>query len=86
MNKAIEKNTQLKAIFNYLQNHVATATMVSEVTRVPQKSICRYKRDLELKGLVYEVEKKPCKITGFSAWYLSANPFSITKNNIDNGK
>ncbi|WP_199271477.1 hypothetical protein [Cellulophaga sp. L1A9] len=86
MNKAIEKTTQLKTIFHYLQNNVATATMVSEATRVPQKSVCRYKRDLELKGLLYEVEKKPCKVTGFSAWYLSANALLITKNNTDNGK
>ncbi len=38
---------QLETIFNYLRNHVATNTMVSEATGIPQKNICRYKRDLE---------------------------------------
>ncbi len=31
--------------------------MLAEATRIPQKSICRYKRDLERKGLPCEVEK-----------------------------
>jgi hypothetical protein len=64
---------QKKTIFQYLQNHIATGSMISEATGIPQKSICRYKRDLELRGLLYEVEKKYCKITGFKAWYLTTN-------------
>lgn len=66
-------NNQKKNIFNYLQKHIATASMVSYATGVPQKSICRYKRDLEKKGLLFEVEKRFCKITGFRAWYLTTN-------------
>lgn len=65
--------TQLKTIFLYLQNHTATASMVADATGVPQKSICRYKRDLEKRGLLFEVEKKLCKISGFRAWYLTTN-------------
>lgn len=65
--------TQLKTIFHYLQNHTATASMVADATGVPQKSICRYKRDLEKRGLLFEVEKKLCKISGFRAWYLTTN-------------
>lgn len=76
--------TQLKTIFHYLKSHTATASMVSEATGIPQKSICRYKRDLEKRGLLYEVEKKLCKLTGFRAWYLSTNPIfsrSLTLKN-----
>ena len=65
---------QLNAIFQYLQEHIATASMVSDATGIPQKNICRYKRDLEKAGRLYEVEKKYCKITGFKAWYLTTNP------------
>lgn len=77
LNKQSKDNdfkTQLKTIFEYLQEHVATASMVSDATGIPQKNICRYKRDLELAGRLWEIEKKLCKKTGFRAWYLSTNP------------
>lgn len=66
--------TQLKTIFEYLHNNIATASMVSEATGIPQKNICRFKRDLENVGRLWEVEKKLCKKTGFKAWYLTTNP------------
>lgn len=67
-------STQLRTIFHYLENHTATATMVSKATGIPQKCITRYKRDLEKEGLLYEVKKKLCKATDFPAWYLTTNP------------
>lgn len=73
-NKEQSFNTQLITIFEYLHKNIATASMVSEATGIPQKNICRYKRDLENAGRLYEVEKKLCKKTGFRAWYLSTNP------------
>ena len=66
--------TQFITIFYYLQEHTATASMVSAATGVPQKCIIRYKRDLEKVGRLWETEKKYCKHTGFSAWYLTTNP------------
>jgi len=68
------RTTQLKTIFHFLQNHIATASMVSAATGVPQKNICRYKRDLENAEMLWEVEKKLCEETGFRAWYLTTNP------------
>ncbi len=68
------KLTQLQTIFEYLSKKIATATMVSKATKVPQKNICRYKKDLEKRGLIMELEKKTCKVTGFKAWYLTTNP------------
>lgn len=79
--KSIKKSTDLKTIFLYLKNNIATATMVSEATGIPQKSICRYKRDLEKHGKLMEVEKRFCKITGFRAWYLTTNPNFFPKSN-----
>jgi hypothetical protein len=52
--------------------------MISKATGIPQKNICRYKRDLEKHGLIYEVEKNLCKITGFRAYYLTANKNLLT--------
>ena len=72
---------QKKTIFEYLKQYTATASMVSEATGVPQKSICRYKRDLEKQGLLYEVEKKLCSLTGFRAWYLTTNTELFPKSN-----
>lgn len=66
--------SQLKTIFQFLKKHVATASMVSDATGVPQKNICRYKRDLEKAGRLWETSKNICKKTGFKAWYLTTNP------------
>lgn len=74
--------TQEQTIFLYLQNRTATASMVSKATGIPQKNICRFKRDLEKKGLLYEVEKKLCKLTGFRAWYLTTNPDLFQNSNL----
>ena len=71
--KDSEFKNQLKTIFHYLQEHIATASMVSDATGVPQKNICRYKRDLEKAGQLWEIEKRYCAKTGFRAWYLTTN-------------
>lgn len=63
-----------QTIFQYLQEHDATVSMVSDATGICQRNICRYKRDLEKAGLLWEIEKKTCKKTGFKAWYLTTNP------------
>lgn len=66
--------SQKQTIFQYLLTEVATASMVSDATGVPQKSFTRYKRDLEKSGILWEVDKKACKRTGYKAWYLTTNP------------
>ena len=75
------KTNQLKTIFNYLRTHIATASMVSDETGVPQKNLTRYKRDLEKSNLLWEVEKSICKKTGFKAWYLTTDPNHAPSNN-----
>ena len=72
--------TQLQAIFQYLLKHIATASMVSAATGIYQKNICRYKRDLEKAGRLWEIEKTVCKKTGFKAWYLTTNPEQAPKH------
>ena len=72
---------QVKTIFSYLFQNTATASMVAEATGVPQKCICRYKRDLEKEGRLHEVKKDTCKLTGFPAWYLTTNPKLFPKSN-----
>jgi hypothetical protein len=66
--------TQLKTIFEYLQKNEATASMISKETGIPQKNICRYKRDLEKLGKLWELQKTKCSVTGFKAWTLTTDP------------
>lgn len=73
---------QLVTIFHYLKQNIATASMVSEATGVPQKNICRYKRDLEKAGRLWELTKAYCKKTGFKAWYLTTNPDKAPKHSL----
>jgi predicted transcriptional regulator len=65
--------SQLQTIFQYLKKNVATASMVTDATDIPQKCITRYKRDLEKSGQLWEVFKTYCKKTGFKAWYLTTD-------------
>lgn len=79
--KGNNHTTQLKTIFQYLKDNVATATMVYEATGVPQKCITRYKRDLEKLGLLAEVKRQRCKITNCWAWYITTNQNLFPKSN-----
>lgn len=74
------RQNQLQTIFQYLQKHVATASIVAEKTGIPQKNICRYKRDMEKAGHLWEVRKDRCSLTGFKAWYLTTDPQKAPKN------
>jgi len=72
--------SQLKTIFQYLQVRIATSSMISAMG-IPQRNVCRYKRDLERIGRLLEVEKSLCKHTGNKAWCLSTNPDNISFDN-----
>ena len=43
--KTTKKVNQLQTIFQYLQHHTATASMIADGTGIYQKNICRYKAD-----------------------------------------
>ncbi len=73
MPKIKTPESQIKTIFHYLSNQVATASMLSDATGIPQKNITRYKRDLEKTGLLVEVRKDICEATGFKAWYITCD-------------
>lgn len=73
------KRTDRQAIFYYLQENVATAAMVELATGISRNSICRYKKDLEEAGLLWEVARDYCKRTGCMAWYLTTNPHTAAK-------
>ena len=64
---------QLQTIFKYLQNNIATASLVTDATGIPQKCVTRYKRDLEKTGRLWEVIQTYCKKTGHKAWYLTTD-------------
>jgi len=74
-------HTQEKTIFHYLQNHIATASMVADATGISQKCITRYKRDFEKLGILAEVKKDYCERTKHLAWYLTTNKEFFPKSN-----
>lgn len=80
--KVFRKEEQ--TIFKYLQNTIATAAMVSKATGVPHKNICRYKKNLENRNLLFEVYKKNCKLTGYKSWYLTTNK-ALYRKEVKNG-
>jgi len=77
----MDNKSQQYTILQFLKDHTATASMVASKTGIPQKNICRYKRNLEKLGLLWELRKLPCKKTGFRAWFLTTNPENIPTNN-----
>ena len=77
------KKTQEKIILTYLQDHTATASMASKATGLSQKNICRIKRNLEQRGLLREVAKRKCRLTGFPAWYLTTNIVHIVPSKLE---
>ncbi|HEY6142520.1 MAG TPA: hypothetical protein VIV55_03705 [Flavobacterium sp.] len=70
--------SQKKTIFEYLKRYTSTASIIT----IPQKLIYRYKRDLDILGLLNEVEKKLCKLLGFLEWCLTTNPNLFPKSNL----
>lgn len=75
-----EYTTQIQVFHEYLKVHTETATQVSEATGIPQKNICRYKRELEEAGLLWEVEKVFCPSTGYEAYTLTTDPDKAPSN------
>ncbi len=66
--------SQKEIFFNFLKEHTSTASMVSKATGIPQKNICRYKRDLERIDKLWVVKIGKCEDTGCDACFLTTNP------------
>ena len=64
---------QEKIFFEYLKNHVVSATMVNRATGLEQKCITRYKRKFEKVGLLAEVKTARCRVTGRNVAYITTN-------------
>lgn len=67
------KTSDLKTVLSYLNNHIATGSMVCKNTTVEHKNFTRRKRTLEDAGLLQEVKQGLCKVTNQRAWYLTTN-------------
>ena len=68
------KFNELIAVYEYLQNNIATATMTATALNIYRPSLCRRKRTLEKAGLLVEVKAGYCKVTRCKAAYLTTNP------------
>lgn len=72
--KDTDFQAQKRVFYTYLLDNLATASMVEAATGIKQKNICRFKRELEKMGKLWEVVEKRCKITGYNAAYLTTDP------------
>ena len=68
-----DHEAQEKVVFDYLLLHVASASMVTDATGVPQKCITRYKRNYEKDGRLQQIKRDRCKITGRYVWFITTN-------------
>jgi len=66
-------SNQMAIYFNYLKKHIATNSMVTDATGIPQKNLTRYKRFFQMAGLLFEVRKGICEKTKHRATYLTTN-------------
>ncbi|MGO4820950.1 MULTISPECIES: hypothetical protein [unclassified Flavobacterium] len=75
LNNAVGKSfaSQKRHYFNYLKKHVATNSMVTAKTGIPQKNLTRFKRQFQKKGLLFEVFTGICQKTKFRATYLTTS-------------
>ena len=67
------KDIELKAVYEYLQNNVATATMTATALNIYRPNLCRHKKTLQKAGLLVELNKGICKITKCRAAYITCN-------------
>ena len=67
--------------FDYLKTTVATNSMVSDATGIPQKNLTRFKREFEEAGVLYELYKTICKKSKHRATYLTTNPDLFPQSN-----
>lgn len=66
--------SQKQTMFEYLRENEVTASMLEMVTGIHQKSICRYKRELEKAGRLFEIRKGICLKTRHRAAFLTTDP------------
>lgn len=67
--------------FDYLKTTVATNSMVSDATGIPQKNLTRFKREFEEAGVLCELYRTICKKTKYRATYLTTNPDLFPQSN-----
>lgn len=67
--------------FDYLKTTIATNSMVSDATGIPQKNLTRFKREFEDAGTLSELYKGICKKTKHRATYLTTNPALFPQSN-----
>ena len=68
------KGKELQKVYEYLQQHCATATMTATSPNIYRPNLCRRKRTLEKAGLLAEVKKGCCSSTKHVATYLTTSP------------
>jgi len=65
--------TERQRFYSFLTNRICTCSEAAQALGIMQKNLCRYKRYFERKGLLWEVFRSNCPITGYQAWHITTN-------------
>ena len=79
--KQEHKDTELKAVYDYLQHHPATVTIAAVALNIYWLNLCRHKRTLQKAGHLIQIKKGICPITKRNGvQFLTTNPAMMTIN------
>ncbi len=73
MNKDNDFEGQKRVFRKYLETRTTTAAQAALDLGIWRANTCRFKRQLEKEGLLVEVSKAKCPVTGFQAAFLSCD-------------
>jgi hypothetical protein len=65
---------EYSAFIAYLRRNTATCTMVCVALNIYRPNGTRFKRRAQRAGILWEVRKGVCAVTGYPAWYLTTSP------------
>ena len=68
------KSTQTQRFYEFLFTVATSCSHASAMLQIPQKTLCRRKRELELSGLLMVIGKIKCPITGRMVQKITTNP------------
>lgn len=74
------KYNELKAVYEYLQNNIASATIVATALNIYRPNLSLRKRKLEISGLLVVVTKGYCKLTKRWVQFFTTNPAWMSIN------
>ena len=65
--------TQTQRAYDFFLTHTTTMFDAERQTGICRPNYCRYLREMEDRGLVQRIRKGFCPVSGFRAWFFTAD-------------